>query len=264
MSANLTLPIKTSVLGAVWQNKRLWLLHLFGGALLLLLGYAWLWIPDEKVWELIGTVLLGAVILVAVLWIEGGTLAFFRQFHAGGKGNLWPSFHAVLRRLPALAVWTAILLFFLWLIGLSEDHLDSWGGALASWMTMTVRYPVHPRGLVRILETLQWLVAWGLLPLLLLPLAEIAASASWRAFGGAGLRAAAKRVWSWRYWLIFAVLFLVGAYLPERVVLWVPEASRMATQSTSLAIRFVIAYVLAVSVGLVLLSFLGRRGAEGT
>ena len=37
--------------GAVWGAKRVWLLHVAGNAALAALGYAWLWIPDAKIWQ---------------------------------------------------------------------------------------------------------------------------------------------------------------------------------------------------------------------
>jgi hypothetical protein len=264
MSTHMTQPTTTSVLRAAWGNPRLWLLQIVSATIVSTLTYAWLWIPDEKAWQVIGTALLGVTVFFLWLWLIGGTLAFFRGVHSGGEQHLWPSFRSVVRRLPALAAWFVILLFLLWLIGLTDNHIDSWGGLLASAMTMTFRRPVHPARMVSILETAQWVLAWGLIPLFLWPLAEIAASEGWHAFRGAGLRAAFRRAWSRRYWLSFAAIFLIGVCVPCWLVWWVPGISRMSLETTSLAIRFVIAYFLMIAGWLALASLLGKRGSEKT
>lgn len=264
MSAHLTQPGNTTVLRAAWGNPRLWLVQIGGVTIISALTYAWFWIPDEKAWQVIGTVLLGVTIFFLWLWLIGGTLAFFRGVHSGGENGLWLSFRGVVRRLPALAAWFVILLFFLWLIGLTDKRIDSWGGLLASGMTMTFRRPVHPARMVSILETAQWLLAWGIIPLLLWPLAESAASEGWHAFRGAGLRVAVKRAWSWHYWLAFAAIFLIGIWLPSWLVWWVPGMTRMSMETTSLGIRFVIAYLLMIAGWLALASLLGKRGVEKT
>lgn len=101
---------------------------------------------------------------------------------------------------------------------------------------------------------LYWLAG---LPLIFafLPLASQAA-------GGGFSRGDALRVLrEWRYWAAGAVLLAVGAYLPYKLVWWVPQVGGLTAQATSLAVRFLLAYALAVLSWLALAAVIGRRAA---
>jgi hypothetical protein len=57
---------------------------------------------------------------------------------------------------------------------------------------------------------------------------------SWRVLG------------KWRYWAAFVLLAGTGLYLPWKMATWVPAATSLASQTASMAARFLIAYLLAV------------------
>ena len=77
-----------------------WVLHLVLNALLGLLFYQWLHIPDVKLWQVGATLVSGGVLLFALLWLHGATFAFF-----GGEGSAWAR---GLRRLPLFALWAVL------------------------------------------------------------------------------------------------------------------------------------------------------------
>jgi hypothetical protein len=89
---------------------------------------------------------------------------------------------------------------------------------------------------------------WIAVPMLLLPLgARIATE---------GLAGAFENVWGLRYFVQFVLLAAIGAFLPWGMIVWRPTLPGIALQSASLAARFLIAYLLAMSSWLIMASLL--------
>lgn len=261
MSGNpIRLQPEREAVAAVWRRKRLWLLHLTGNAVLLAAGYTWLWIPDEKAWQVAASAVLGLVLLAGALWLHGGSLAYFRQAHGGEAGGLWPVLRATVRRLPALAAWAALLLLVLWVVAWASDFTGVASAWLASALTLLSRRPVSPAILARLFIALVWVVNWVVVPVLLLPLASQVAGEGFNGFRGPALRRAWTLFRRERYWLDYVALFALGAYLPGRLVWWAPEVTGMTAEAVSLLIRFLAAYLLAVTFWLLLVSLVGRLG----
>jgi hypothetical protein len=63
-----------------------------------------------------------------------------------------------------------------------------------------------------------------------------------------------------RFFLDTALLAAAGVYLPYKLIGWHPQLSGLAMQTASLAVRFAVAYLLAVSAWLILASLLARLG----
>lgn len=246
---------------AVWREKRLWLLHVVANAVLLVAGYAWLWIPDERVWHLAGSALLALVLLGAVLWLHAGTLSFFRHAHASEVVGLWPAFRITLRRLPAVLAWLLLFLLSLWLLSWLSGFIPSWSAWLGSALTLSLQKPVSPESMGTLLSALAWLLGWVLLPLLFLPLAVQVADEGFAGFRRDNFKTAWKLFRRKRYWMHYVVLFLVGVYVPYKLVWWVPEVGGLFTQAVTMVVRFLPAYLLVVTAWLTLASTLGRLGS---
>jgi hypothetical protein len=110
---------------------------------------------------------------------------------------------------------------------------------LALWLTLR---PSVPR----------WI--WIAVPMLLLPPgARMAAE---------GLRGLFRNVWRARYFLQFALLAAIGAFLPYELIRWHPGLPGVALQTASLAVRFLVAYLLAMASWLILASLLTEGRIE--
>ncbi len=109
--------------------------------------------------------------------------------------------------------------------------------ALALWLSLRLKAPV-------------WI--WIIPAILLLPLAEQVAAE--------GFRGMSRRAWRARYFPDAAILAAAGAYLPYKLIGWHPQLHGLALQTTSLAVRFAAAYLLAIVAWLMLASLLGRLG----
>jgi hypothetical protein len=65
-----------------------------------------------------------------------------------------------------------------------------------------------------------------------------------------------------RLYADLALLAALGAYLPYKLIGWHPRLAGLAMQTASLAMRFMAAYLLAVSAWLILASLVARLGAD--
>ena len=114
-----------------------------------------------------------------------------------------------------------------------------WGAvlALAIWGSMRPKAPA-------------WI--WIVPAVILLPLAEQVTAD--------GIRGLFRIVWRARYFPTAVVLIIAGAYLPYVLIGWHPQLTGLAMQTTSLAVRFAAAFLLAVSAWLILASLIARLG----
>ena len=61
------------------------------------------------------------------------------------------------------------------------------------------------------------------------------------------------------YWLWYVVLLVIGAYIPYKVVWWVPDLSTLTKQAWSAGVRFALAYLILISAWVALLLVIGWR-----
>lgn len=253
----------SDALQAVWRAKRLWALQVAANAAWLALAYTWLWIPDERIGQLVVSFLSGVLLAAMALWLHSSTWVHFGQVHAGWPMPLSTSFRGPLRRVPPLMVWA--LLAWLLFCGLDfvADYVPLAANWLASALTLMFRKPLSPEYTLKFLSSLAWVVEWVLLPLLLLPWGVEVATQGFAGLRGRGLAAAWKVFRRGRYWASYLVLFAIGVYLPAQLVNWVPEVESFGGQAASLAARFIAAYLLFVTAWLLLASLLARlRSSE--
>lgn len=250
--------VEREAAAALWGAKRLWGLHAGANLALAALVYAWLSIPDARLWQVAASLLLGVVLALAFLWLHGSTLEFFTQAHTQGSASVRAAFRATLRRLPALVLWALLFGLALWAV--------SWAGAtiwyVADWLgsalTLAARRPVSPQSVGKFLTALLWVLTWVWVPLLLLPLA---AQTCKEGFGGFRTHSFGV-VWSvfrrGRYWIGYLVLLVVGTWPPVLLINWIPKVESLWGQAASLAVRFLGAYLLLLTAWLLLGSLLGR------
>jgi hypothetical protein len=232
--------------------RRLYLLHFFGNAALAVLIYEWLGIPDAKALDLAATFVLGLSILFFALWLQSGSLVWFRDQQ---PAELKPSFQSALRKLPAFAVAVLLTLILYWLINWLETITYSPATHFASWLTLKLRVPVPPARMYEGVQAGIWAVRWLIAPAYVLPFLSAAAAHGWLAFRGTGHRDSPRY-----YWLKCVALTLVIVYIPALLIHWTPELKTIPMETASLAIRFLAAYLIfeAAWVALMFLSSGGR------
>lgn len=231
-------------------TPRTWLLALAGNAALFLLGWAWLYIPDSHTWQLLVSVLLAAAILAGFLALHASLI---RRLHPPAPNPLWRS--ALL-----LAGWLLLAHILQHLAGLLRRNIETRAGYWNSQLSphhrafFTYERLIDSQNLA--LETLLWIV----IPTLLLPfLVETVARAEVRS--AAPWRTALATLHRPQLWLPMALAYIGGAWLGNRLLAWQPGHSA-AGEVTSLAVRSILVYGLAVSLLLLTLAVVAQLLAQ--
>ncbi len=243
---------------AAWHRKRLWLLHLVANAALAALAYSWLWIPDEHAWQVGFSLVLALLLVLAALLLHGGTLVALEDAHADPGAGAAAGFRRALRHLAPLLLWLVVTVLLIRLVLSFDEQAAGVAGYLHSKLPAALRARIAPDRAWEWMSTLVSLLAWGLVPLVLLPFGMQFAS---RGFGRAALRNALRGLVAWRYWVAFIVLFGLGAGVPCQLVWWLPVKGSVGVEAASMSVRFGVAYLIAITAWLLLASVLGLASA---
>jgi len=231
----------------------LWLLNLFGGAVLLAGVYWFLVLPDARSWQVAGSAVLALAIIFFGLWLRAGSFAYFRVAAFRDNAGVWRAFRHALRHIIALAIWIIPLAALEWLLFRCLRYAPQFG--VWFWQKAPALRFGSPRV---IFHVAQWLIVltMALLVALWAPIASTVAAA--------GLKPG-RMFRSWRilkrgsYWLWFVALALAGVYLPYKLVWWIPDLSTLRAQAWSMAGRFALAYLLLITAWVSLLLVIGSR-----
>lgn len=174
---------------------------------LLLLGVAWLRIPDAHIWQFILWVLLGLVILAAFLWLQAGTLRSL----IGGEMKT---------RIVFAALWLLCAGVLAWIAYSTITHYDDQFDLAAGYLNSRL-----PAGRIRaawltrehittLFNWLEWLLIWLGIPGLLIPIAAVASVDGVKLPSPSSLNFFAKKRW-WLTVLLLAcfVIFVLWSKL---------------------------------------------------
>ena len=227
-------------------TPRTWALALLGNASLLLLGSAWLYIPDSRTWEFLFSVLLAIALLACFLALYS---TLIRRVTLAAGHPLW-------RSTVILAGWLLLGHILQHLIGFLSTNVTAragyWNSQLSAHHRATFTYERLVAWQHLVIEALLWIVV----PSILLPFTvETVARPEW----GQALRtsqpwrtafATLKR---WELWLSVALAYIAGSWLGNHLLDWRPAHSTTG-EVISLAIRTVLVYGLAVALLLLTLA----------
>jgi hypothetical protein len=230
---------------------RLWAVQ-FGATLALVsITYGWLMLPDEHSWQVITSLGLGAVLVGLALWLECATLAFFAEPATDVRG----AFRSSARRVPAFATW-----FALFIVIQRALHGIRTGVPVAGVRAAQV-IPVGPRPAMSALDWVVVILEWVIVPAVLLPVAGEIARGGFAGWTPHAMRRELGKLRSGFYWIAYFVAVLVGAYLPSKLITWVPAPSSLVREAWSLVWRITVAYILAISTWVAFAWVLGRNTA---
>ena len=233
---------------------KVWLLNLVGNALLLAAVYLWLTLPDAHGWQVAASGLLAVIVIFFGVWLRTGTFAYFRVAEFREHAAVWRAFRHAMRHMAALFVWavlvTAVALLLLW----CRKFAPQFGVWFWQKSPSFPRFGT-PRQVSHAADWLLWLLLWIIVPIVWLPIATTVA-----AFG-IKLRRMMLSLRVLRrlsYWLWFCGLMLSGAYIPYRLVWWIPGLSDLRKQAWSMGLRFFVAYIILISAFVALLLVTGE------
>lgn len=242
----------TRALATVGRHKALLLIQLAGNAALGAAAYGWLLIPEAAVWQVVASAILAVTLLCAFLLLHGGTVRYFGE--AVAESAIWSAFAGTVRRLPALLIWSVILVAGRELLYLADE--EGWAVVIASWLTLNLKRPIAPPDVAAWLLRLQtaldwfWLAVWLVFGREIVHRGFSAFRAGWQAWWGT----ASSR----GYWLAVILLWLAGVWLPGLLVSWVPQVGSLWMEFASLAMRFLPATALALLCWLTLLALVAQ------
>jgi hypothetical protein len=212
-----------------------WALQAVATLALLALGYWWLTWPDEKLWQVVASLLIAIVMAFFSLWMQ---CTVFGAFYSAPDGL---RLRRSLRSLPAYALWKIVF-------GIIELALLAfyWNGERYAVRLAQILH-LSPRTVTSTLDWGTWGVIWVLVPAVLLPIGSRVARDGFTALRGAELQNELGALRKLRYWLGLAVVLLTGVYLPYRLIHWVPNRATLTGELWSAAVRLSAAYLLAVT-----------------
>ena len=249
---------------AVWNSKRVWLLHVFANAVLFAAFFYWLRIPDERCWQVAISALVGAAVLFCTLWLHSATLDYFNRYHRRDQPSFSSSMSAAITRVPAFLVWALIFSFVLWFIGNAWDYDAQVGGWTRHVLPMFLRKHLSPRNLTSAAFGIVWFVAYWLWPIAFLPVGAQVAKFNFRGFFGGRLVDAFRPLRELRFWGVYIAAFVLGVYAPYKLVSVTPKINAtLHYQTASMAARFGVAYLLIVTAWLVVASAIARTITGG-
>jgi len=244
---------------AVWNSKRVWLIHLIANALLFTAFFYWLRIDDDSGLHIVMTVVLGAILVLSTLSLHGATLDYFRHAHREASPRFLQAVRETLARVPAFLIWTLIFGYALYAIGGAWDYDAQVGGYTRHLLPGVMRSHIGPRSMTSAFVTLVGIVFYILWPIIFLPIGSQLASFNFRGFTGHRLLAALRPVRSLRFWVMYVLCFAIGMYVPYRLAFVEPqEHASLHSQTVSMMARLGIGYVLLVTAWMVVCSAIGR------
>ncbi len=233
---------------------RLWLLNFVGNAAALAAWYFRLLVPDAHGWQVAGSVLAAACIIVLVVWLRAGTFAYFRLAEFRDRGAVWRAFRHSVRHLVALALWAVALGAVLWFLIWLRIYPPQFGVWLWQKLPEWLRF-AGPRQITRGANCLLWFLILLIVPAVWLPIATTVAATGFGKRIVHSLRVLKRPM----YWLSFCVLMLIGAYVPYRLIRWLPAVEDLRKQSWSMGLRFFAAYLLLITAWIGLVWMTGVR-----
>jgi hypothetical protein len=231
---------------------KLWLLNLLGNAAILASWYCWLQIPDAHAWQVVWTAVQALLTIAFVLWLRAGTVAWFRVSEFRTQESIGPAFRRGWRHAIPLAVWFAAFVIVAWII----IRVGNYSPQFSVWIRQKVNAGPTPRNVMRDTDWLLFLLLWVVLPAIWIPFATTIAAVG---FSGAHMRRSLRVLRQPLYWLLFCVLMALAAWVPYKLVTWVPGLSTLRHQVWSAGLRFFAAYVVMITAGLGLMWVAGER-----
>ena len=244
------------------RPRLLWVAEFVLNPLLFAGFWLWLLLPEASVFQLLLGLFLIGLVGVVFLALVGATLSCYGELHAGGAPTLRSSFGKGLRHFPWLAIWGLVLVAGYLVVDWAEGYQYQLPTYLRSLLPAALRARLTEERLLWLFLFLLGVVFWVILPALWLPPAAQLAARGFRGFGREGFRAWVRSLKSLQYWLTLALAALIGVYAPIKLMDWTPkQGTSLNLQMTSMVVRLVVAYVLALFAWMWAASAVGRAGA---
>ncbi len=231
---------------------KLWVLNLFGNAAVLGLWYYWLLIPDAHGWQVAWSAVLALVTVLFVLWLRAGTLAWFRVSEFRNEPAIGRAFRVGFRHIGPLAVWAALGACIAWIILSAANYTPQF----SVWIRQKVNAGPSPRNVMHGSDWLLFVVLWIVLPAIWAPVATTIAASG---FSGRHFARSFRVLRQPLYWILLCIVIALGAWVPYKLVTWVPDLTSLRQQAWSAGLRFAAAYLVLITAFILLVWMVGER-----
>ena len=235
------------------NGKRVWLVHVFANVALTVAFLYWTRISEESGFQFALNVVSGLLIAFATLWLHSAT---FDYFHPPREFLFKRCLVRSLGHIPAFLAWSLIFGIGLWLIGQLWGYDEQIGGWIRHLLPGFMRRSVASRSAFSAMSWLMWFLYFFLWPILFLPVGAQVAVSGFRGFlSGDSLRP----LRSLRFWVVYCVCFIIGAYVPYTLAWMTPKTpSSLKAQTWSMLVRLGIGYLLLVTAWLIVCAAIMR------
>jgi hypothetical protein len=238
-----------------FANRRLWLVQFFG-TIIIALGIAgFLRMDDAYAWQVGFGFLLIAVVAVAWLMLDGGTLNYYLDHQRNQTSLLKPAMVRALKHGLPLAVLAGVAGLLVMAVGKLDDYHYSFPGYLRSEFPAWLRRHVSEARVQNLYDLLVFFLRWIVLSVLLLPFASLVADRGFRGF--IALRTWARMLKNRLVWGILVLGSILGVVCPSALISWTPK-STLTMETISLVLRLLVAYLLALTAWLMVCSMLSQ------
>jgi hypothetical protein len=247
----------------VAKSNRVWLLQFLFNPILMALAALWLLIPEARAWQVILTMVAVLLLVIFFLWLHASTFAYFANVHTQESARFRSNFLPA--NLIAFALWALVFVFLIHftqhMSGEFQPQLASYFRSISpSWL----RQAITQSRMDSLVALKFWVLIWIIIPALCLPIGLQTSTRGFHALNQDGCRGWRHTVGSRAYWSLLIVLAIIGVYVPNVLIAWLPKVSSVTAESISLTIRLLLAWFLAVSSWTLLISVLGRLGRSAS
>ena len=219
---------------------KLWLLNLVDNAVVLVVLYFWLLIPDAHGWQVASSALIALIVVVSVLWLRAGTLAWFRISDFRGQGGIWRAYRHSWRHVLALGIWLLVFVALAWILWSLSGYVPQ----SVVWFRQKLGAGPPPRNIIGGVNWLLLLFAVWVMPGLWVPMATTISAVGFEAEH----IVQSRRVWKRPlYWFWFCLLLGASIYVSYKLVWWIPDLETLRQQAWSMTGRFLVAYIIGVT-----------------
>jgi hypothetical protein len=226
------------------RSKPAWVAAQFWATLLLVLaGVAWTRLPDKHAWQVLLSLLVPLLMVIATLALEAGTMRALADDDSKRVKLVLGA--------ATLVVWVAVFWVCWAILDWCDDRIPQWAGYLNSQAS------AHTRARLLTYEHLQrwftlaeWALRWIVVPAKVIPCAMASAQWAWRL----PFRRVLRLLWNWRWWLAVVLTALVTVVLPGRFFAGVPHGT-VAHQIWAVVLKLAGAFLLALVCWVLLLAW---------
>jgi hypothetical protein len=211
--------------------------------LIVLAGIAWTRLPDRHIWQVMLSLLIPLLLLIAVLELQAGAMRAFADDDGRRLKLVWGA--------ATLLVWLAVGWACWAALDWCDDQIPKWAGYLnshasAHWRATLFTY----RHIQSWFALAEGILRWIIVPAKIIPYAIVTAQWGWRI----PVRRVIRMLFNWRWWLAMVLAAYIGVALPSRFFSSNPHGT-VSAQVWAVVLKLAATYLLAIGCWVLLLAW---------